>query len=77
MQKRNNDQPKIVYKGRTKAEIAHLHVLAEISGKTFDEMLEPVVFDESHYRINEKKFERIDNMTHEEYMEYVREQMDK
>jgi len=73
---KNNGQPKVVYQGRTKNEISHCHFLAELYGTTFEEMLQPPTFSESYYQINQDKFDRIDKMTHEEYMEYVREQID-
>jgi len=73
---RNNDQPKEVFQGRTKNEIRHLHFCAELFGETFEEQLKLPTFPESYYQINKAKFDRIDNMSHEEYMEYVREQID-
>jgi len=53
MSKQNNDQPKEVFQGRTKNEIRHLHFCAALFGKTFEEMLEPVVFYPSHYEPKE------------------------
>jgi len=53
MQKRNKDQPKEIFQGRTKNEIRHLHFCAELFGETFDEMLQPVVFSTSHYEPKE------------------------
>ncbi len=64
------------FAGRTKNDIRHAYFCADLFGTTVEEQLQPVVFSESHYQINQAKFDRIDKMTHEEYMEYVREQMD-
>ena len=49
MQKQNNDQPKVVFKGRTKNEIEHLHFCAKLFNVPFEQMIEPFTFSESYY----------------------------
>ncbi len=56
MQK-NNDQPKIVYKGRTKSEIAHLHFCANLFNVPFEEMIKPFSFSESYYEPKDRIIE--------------------
>jgi len=77
MQKQNNDQPKAVFQGRTKNDIRHLHFCAQLFGTTFEEQLKQPVSNPTMYDKGiELKHARIDKMSHVEYMEYVREQMD-
>lgn len=49
MANKNNDQPKEVFKGRTKNEIAHLHFCAKLFNVPFEEMIKPFTFSESYY----------------------------
>ncbi len=76
MQNQNNDQPKAIFQGRTKNDIRHLHFLAELYKEPFEEQLKPPTFPESYYQINQAKFDRIDKMNHDEYMEYIKQVTD-
>ncbi len=73
MAKQNKEQPKAVFQGRTKNDIRHLHFCAELFGTTFEEMLKTPVIT---YNDNPKKWERIDNMNHAEYMEHIKQVTD-
>jgi len=56
MQK-NNGQPKIVFQGRTKSEIAHLHFCSKLFNVPFDELIKPFKFSESYYEPKDRIIE--------------------
>lgn len=61
MQKQNNNgQPKIVYQGRTKSEIAHLHFCSKLFNVPFEEMIKPFTFSESYYESKDRDLKEDD-----------------
>lgn len=66
-----------LFAGRTKNEIRHAYFCAELFGTSVEEQLKQPVSDPNMYDKGlQFKWDRIDAMTHEQYMGYVREQMD-
>lgn len=74
-----------LFAGRTKNEIRHAYFLAKIFGTTVEQMdadnkalieRDKIPYDPNNDKAFQLKFDKIDKMSHAEYMEYVRDQLD-